>query len=76
MRDDLIGPEYGFQGVTDQIILESKDDMRSLGLASPDCGDALALTFAYPVAVEGDYEFRRMRHVARVPEYDPYAVLS
>ena len=76
LRDDLIGPEYGFQGVTDRIILESKDDMRSRGLASPDCGDALALTFAYPVAVDGDYEFRRMRHVARVPEYDPYAVLS
>lgn len=76
LRDDLIGPEYGFQGIGDRIILERKEDMRSRGLASPDCADALALTFAYPVAVEGDYEFRRMRHVARLPEYDPYAVLQ
>jgi hypothetical protein len=30
--------------------LDRKDDMRKRGLASPDDGDALALTFAYPVA--------------------------
>jgi hypothetical protein len=30
--------------------LERKDDMRKRGIASPYDGDALALTFAYPVA--------------------------
>jgi len=30
--------------------LERKDDMRERGIASPDDGDGLALTFAYPVA--------------------------
>jgi hypothetical protein len=32
------------------LLLESKDEMRARGLASPDDGDALALTFAAPVA--------------------------
>jgi hypothetical protein len=35
---------------SDAILLERKDDMKRRGLASPDDGDALALTFAYPVA--------------------------
>jgi hypothetical protein len=33
-----------------QLVLESKDAMPKRGLASPDDGDALALTFAQPVA--------------------------
>ncbi len=46
---DLTGPEYGFSGDKGQIMLEKKADMKKRGLASPDCGDSLALTFAYPV---------------------------
>ncbi len=46
---DLIGPEYGFDKDS-RIQLEKKDDMKKRGLASPDNGDALALTFAGPVA--------------------------
>lgn len=45
---DLTGPEYGFSGDKGRIILEKKQDMKKRGLASPDCGDALALTFAGP----------------------------
>ncbi len=48
LRVDLIGPEY-FVNDAGKIQLESKDDMRKRGLASPDLGDALALTFAMPV---------------------------
>ena len=49
--DDLIGPEYHFAGKGgDQIALESKEQMKKRGLASPDDGDALALTFAVRVA--------------------------
>ena len=33
--------------------------MKKRGLASPDDGDALALTFAYPVAQHSDEEERR-----------------
>ncbi len=48
LRDDLISPEYSFT-VSGKIQLEAKEDMRRRGLASPDLGDALALTFAMPV---------------------------
>jgi len=49
LRDDLIGPEYGFDKYG-RIQLEKKEDMKRRGLASPDQGDAFALTFAAPVA--------------------------
>lgn len=49
LRDDLIGPEYSFNG-RDALLLEGKEHMESRGLASPDDGDALALTFARSVA--------------------------
>jgi hypothetical protein len=44
--------EYGYvlREGRDAIILEKKEDMKRRGLASPDLADALALTFAYPVA--------------------------
>lgn len=45
---DLTGPGYGFNA-DNQIVLERKEDMKKRGLSSPDCGDALAATFAYPV---------------------------
>lgn len=51
LRDDLGGVEYGFvlREGRDAILLESKESMKLRGLASPDLGDALALTFSYPV---------------------------
>ncbi len=49
LQVDLVGP--GFHHRTNgQLILESKADMQERGLASPDDADALALTFAAPVA--------------------------
>ena len=45
---DLIGPQYGYSSKS-QIQLERKEDMKSRGLASPDCGDTLAMTFAVNV---------------------------
>lgn len=50
IKDDLAGPEYGFQKNGDKIALESKDAMKSRGLSSPDHADALACTFAIRVA--------------------------
>ena len=49
MALDLAGPGYGISR-SNQLVLESKRDMQKRGLASPDDGDALALTFAQPVA--------------------------
>lgn len=50
LRDDLTGPEYTFQGSGDKIRLETKEEMKRRGMASPDFGDALACTFAVRVA--------------------------
>lgn len=46
---ELTGPTYKF-AASGKLQLESKADMKSRGLVSPDKADALALTFAAPVA--------------------------
>ena len=46
---DLSGPGYHINR-SNQLVLESKQDMQKRGQASPDDGDALALTFATFVA--------------------------
>jgi hypothetical protein len=52
LYQDLIGPET--VGRSDgKIQLESKKDMKARGLPSPGRGDALALSFAYPVQPRG-----------------------
>lgn len=48
LRAQLVGPLYTFN-LRNEIQLEKKDDMAKRGLESPDLGDALALTFAFPV---------------------------
>jgi hypothetical protein len=48
LKQQLEGREYGFNSAN-QIVLEKKDDMKRRGLQSPDRGDALALTHAYPI---------------------------
>lgn len=50
LREQLVGPQYGFNN-QNQIQLERKEDMKKRGLDSPDLADALALTFAFPVAL-------------------------
>jgi hypothetical protein len=50
LKQDLCTPLYTYKNARGRMQLESKDDIRKRGLPSPDCGDALALTFASPVA--------------------------
>jgi len=45
---DLTTPEY-FYNNRGQLVLESKDSLKKRGQSSPDRGDSLALSFAYPV---------------------------
>jgi hypothetical protein len=70
LLEELTGPQYGFNKNND-LQLESKDDMRRRGLASPDIADALALTFAYPVVPHafagGLHDLPR----ATISDYDP-----
>jgi hypothetical protein len=63
LEQDLTGPQYYFSN-KNQIQLEKKDDMKSRGLSSPDCGDCLAMTFAVKVAAP-------VKKKATVPVYRP-----
>lgn len=49
LYDDLVGPEKRYVEPSGIVRLESKPDMQKRGLASPNDGDALALTFAVKV---------------------------
>ena len=49
LRADLCGPHQKLNS-SGAILLESKKDMKARGQASPDAADALAVTFAYPLA--------------------------
>ena len=45
---DLSSLTYSFD-VSDRLVIEKKSDARKRGIASPDEGDALSYTFAYPM---------------------------
>lgn len=69
---DLIGPET-VPRLDGKILLESKEDMKERGLPSPNRADALALTFAEPVAkLDRSAGVRGNHSGVLVEEYDPY----
>jgi len=73
LRADLPAVEYGYKlkNGRDAILLERKEDMKSRGLASPDDGDALALTFAYPVGkADQSHKYSRRATANFEAEYD------
>jgi hypothetical protein len=53
LASDLVGPVYGYSGKGQQIQLEKKEDMEKRGLASPDFGDCLAMSFGVEVRAKG-----------------------
>lgn len=74
LADDLVGPEYTVELKSQAVLLERKERMKERGLASPDRGDALALTFAFPVAPKHrNVEQARGRTAA---DYDPFAAVE
>lgn len=78
LRDDLTNPEYGFSS-REQLQLEKKEDMRKRGLASPDVGDALALTFAFDVQPRHRDRMMDVRGNHVLPEqkkWSPWAILD
>lgn len=68
--DDLTAPNYKFD-ISNRLQIESKDDMKSRGVPSPDTGDALAMTFAHPVAAP-ELRGASRWHTAE-PMTDPFA---
>jgi hypothetical protein len=73
LKIDLCGPTYSYANAAGKLELESKDQLRKRGMASPDLADALALTFAHPVAVTRGPGSLITHHTAKAAtEYDPY----
>jgi hypothetical protein len=70
LYNDLIGPET-VPRPDGKIQLESKKDMKARGLPSPGRGDALALSFAFPVAPKAGARGRALENKRR--SYDPFA---
>jgi hypothetical protein len=66
---DVVAPTYEIRTNDNKLRLESKEDMEKRGLPSPNCGDALALTFAAPV--RSRYETRVLSEADRF--YKPRA---
>lgn len=54
LQADACGPSYAWDS-NSRLKLESKDRMRARGVKSPDTWDAVALTFAEPVAVSAGF---------------------
>jgi len=76
LRAQLVGPTYTYN-LKSEIILEKKEDMRKRGLESPDLADALALTFAYPIAMHlGAGGHRDITGPRVETDYDPIAAFE
>jgi len=69
LKAQLIGPTYTYN-LKSEILLEKKEDMMKRGLDSPDLADALALTFAMPVAAH--YRPEPGKQLVQ-SEYNPFA---
>jgi hypothetical protein len=70
--NDLAMVQYDYDA-RNRIALEKKSEMKKRGLPSPDVGDALALTFAEPVAPP---DVRRVRaQVQRIKPVNPFDAL-
>lgn len=74
LSDDLVAPEYKFQGQTDKIRLETKEELKNRGFSSPDNADALACTFAINVARKDLTSAKGVRgtRIARDLNYDVF----
>ena len=62
LQADACGPTYTYDSNT-RLKLEAKDHMRTRGVKSPDEWDAVALTFAEPVAPDAGFG-RRLEYPA------------
>ena len=77
LKQELSTPIYWYDNIGRRV-LESKDQIkkRLQGAGSPDLADALALTFALPVAKKEmeDIYIKRRRETKSKKDYDPYKV--
>jgi hypothetical protein len=74
IEDDLVGLEYAYTA-DNAILLEKKEHAKKRGLASPDNGDALALTFAEDVAPRQIPGYLNPENYDQRKDYDRYEEL-
>lgn len=76
LMDQLASQEYGYNIMT-KILLVKKEDMKKMGLASPDHADAFVMSFAYPVFKQSRELYDTMQavqdHASIYDDDDPYA---
>lgn len=73
LERDLTSLEYSHNN-RDQLILESKDDLKERIGVSPDRADALAMTFAFPVEIRNRTKLLEGTMANRAEtDYDPFA---
>lgn len=70
--DDLSAAEYKVR-VDGKIVIEAKEDIKDRLGRSPGKGDALLLTFAFPVSKRVHIPGQQSQQGRALTEYDPYA---
>ncbi len=70
LADELSGPTYGLNA-REEILLESKKEMRRRGVPSPNIADALATTFAFPMFEPRSILIEELKPTV-MPDYNPY----
>jgi hypothetical protein len=76
LKDDLKGPRRMRHKTTGKLQVESKDDMKSRGLASPNDGDALSITFGQKVARNDQRASRRFQGAPKLARDIDYDILG
>ena len=69
LKADLVAPSYKYD-TANRLVLEPKDKIKERLGRSPDTADALALTFAYPVAPKSRLGRGQMLYASG--DYDPF----
>jgi hypothetical protein len=71
LKQDLASPTY-YYNAANKVCLESKDEIKARIMRSPDQADALALTFAFPVAPSLKHIHPSFEQRGVAAEYDPF----
>lgn len=64
LQADIVAPQADYQSNGQVLRIESKDDLEKRDVRSPDLGDALAMTFAFPVSDAYDRSIAHVGHEA------------
>lgn len=72
LKQDLCTPKYDSNNAANKLQLERKEKIKARGLPSPDLGDGLALTFAFPATKSLRHAHPSFEKHGIQTEYDPF----